>query len=67
MWGTAGWFLVALIPIAFWVAIVGLLVVVLGGHVPAELEEPAVETEPARERNRDRSGLGWRPPVPSHH
>jgi len=63
---------IMVVPSAFWALIVAFMVVVLGGrrdvseHVEAvDVEEPV--TEPVREPAPVASGLGWRPPLPSHH
>ena len=68
-WGWGGWIAIVLLPFSFWALIVAFLVVLFRGAVPvevevqAEVEEQAPVTQPTRER----SGLGWRPPVPQHH
>lgn len=81
MTDTWGWIAIAAVPLAFWTLIMIFMAMVFGGRKTAhqfEMTEQldAVEVdEPVTEPVRDRvaaapaapSGLGWRPPVPSHH
>ena len=65
MWGWGGWFVVMLLPLSFWALIVSFLVILFRSEAPLDVEDeievPVVQ--PARER----SNLGWMPPVASHH
>jgi uncharacterized protein YggT (Ycf19 family) len=70
---TWGWIAIVAVPLAFWTLIVIFMVMVFGrGEANeqvsvVEVDEPV--TEPVRDRVAAASpgGLGWRPPVPSHH
>jgi ABC-type uncharacterized transport system permease subunit len=63
--GWSGWIAIALLPFSFWALIVAFLVVLFRSEVPleAESEEEVTVVQPSRER----SSLGWLPPVPQHH
>mgnify|MGYP006892165547 CR=1 FL=1 len=66
---------IALVPIAFWVLIVAFMVIVFGRYEPVERFDTVEVDEPVVDRTPDTtpsplpapSGLGWGPPVPSHH
>jgi hypothetical protein len=74
MWG---WIAIVAVPLAFWTLIVIVMVMVFGrGDMSeqvdavdvvdaSEVDEPIAA--PVRESALTPSGLGWRPPVPSHH
>jgi len=70
-----GWIFIALAPVALWAFLVTFLVIVFRSGPPLEVEEPVREVapardsvrEPAREPVRERSALGWLPPVAPHH
>lgn len=72
-----GWIAIVAVPLAFWMLILIFMVMVFGGRKTSEPVDVvdavhAVEpTEPVavplRESAAAPSGLGWRPPVPSHH
>ena len=62
------------IPLAFWALIVAFMVVVLGGRrdlsedvETVDLDVEALVTDLVRATVSEASGLGWRPPLPSHH
>ena len=69
VWGWSGWVSIVLVPFALWAPVVALLVLVFrrGPSVAAYEEEPVVEVQPVREPQRERSALGWFPPVAPHH
>jgi hypothetical protein len=76
-----GWIAIVAVPLAFWMLILIFMVMVFGGrktsepldvvdavhavHAAVEATEPVAV--PLRESAAAPSGLGWRPPVPSHH
>jgi hypothetical protein len=74
MWG---WIAIVAVPLAFWTLIVIFMVMVFGrGDMreqvdavdvvdASEVDEPIAA--PVRESALTPSGLGWHPPVPSHH
>src|SRR5947209_14599865 len=76
-WGTiecvTGWIFVVLVPVALWALLVTFLVIVFRSGPAVEMEEPVLEVqpvrdlEPVREPSRERSALGWLPPVAPHH
>lgn len=69
--GWGGWIIVALLPLSFWAFIVTVLVLVFRRsatvELPAPVEQMARDREASREPVAEPSGLGWGPPVPSHH
>ena len=69
VWGFSGWLVFLVIPLAFWTFLVALLVLVFrsGPSVEAEAEAEVPVIEPVRALARDRSALGWLPPVAPHH
>ena len=76
-WGTiecvTGWIFIVLVPVALWALLVTFLVIVFRSGPAVEMEEPVLEVqpvrdlEPVREPSRERSALGWLPPVAPHH
>jgi ABC-type uncharacterized transport system permease subunit len=72
---TWGWIAIAVVPIAFWVLIVAFMVTVFGRYEPTEQFDTVEVEAPVVDRTPDAtpvpvpapSGLGWRPPLPSHH
>ena len=77
VWGWGGWVVVMLLPFSFWVLIVAFMVILFGRTAPLENAVPAEEmaavevdeivVDPVRDTPAASGGLGWRPPVPSHH
>jgi hypothetical protein len=69
VWGSSGWLVFLLIPLAFWVFLLALLVLVFrsGPPVEAETEAEVPAVQPVRAPARERSALGWLPPVAPHH
>ena len=62
------------IPLAFWGLIVAFLVIVFGGRrdlseqvETVDVDVEALVTDLVRATVPEASGLGWRPPLPSHH
>ena len=77
MTGWAGWIAIVLLPLSLWAMLIAFLVIVFRSTAPieiaAEAEAPVVKPvrervrEPVLEPVRERSALGWLPPVAPHH
>jgi hypothetical protein len=70
-WGWSGWIAIVLLPFSFWALIVAFVIVLFRSDVPleagVEVEAEVEERTPVTQPSRERSGLGWLPPVAPHH